>query len=469
MAITLTGTGGLFVRLGAIFKAIDSVADFLGTGDLSAGGLLSVGVQATNILTEFASNEQFVVDSLFSQRDAVRDAPATYMSYLRGLAETTIIEQAHRDVTLVSKDIDTALREVITQMANGNIYSPANDVDASTVSGSFGSVAGLFGSAGVGTGAGVVSVLRPDGRANEHVYAEVLDLVCDVDGQSGGTARSESFTVKGEPAKDALAFDWPGGSGSSTTLTVVDADIDAGTNLLTNGNFEDQTSNLPDNWALLVGTAGTTLLTETTTVNRTGKSVEFVGDGGGTLTSIAQTFDSATGTTAELKPNTVYQWCIFIRKSAGLAAGSMNIRLLDSSNTVISDDAATANSATLAHGSITTSFAAWTGTFVTPKDLPTTVKVGIRVSVALTSGESVFVDDFTFTEATQLYTGGPYVSLHAGATDFIAGDKFALTVANNYAGEFQQFFQRCFDMLSLGLQLPSDTGGTETIADSLIA
>ncbi len=148
----------------------------------------------------------------------------------------------------------------------------------------------------------------------------------------------------------------------------------------------------------------------------------------------------------------------------------MQIRLLDSANAAITDDAATANTITVTVATLTASFASYTGYFRTPKTIvPTgTYKLGVRVSTAITNAESIYVADLAVCEATLLYTGGPYAALFAGSTDFLTGDAFNLTIANNEAGEFQEYFQRAFNMRALGLQLPSDTGAAETLADSLI-
>src|SRR5262249_38216282 len=155
------------------------------------------------------------------------------------------------------------------------------------------------------------------------------------------------------------------------------------------------------------------------------------------------------------------------RKSAGAVAGVLNVRLIDSSNAVLSDDSGTNLSATVAVGGL--SSAAWTafsGFFCTPKSItPTgTYKLNIRLSTAVTNNESIYVDDLAFCEAAELYTSGPWMAVFAGVTNPLVGDRFNITIANNYAGDFQTYFDRVFDMKSIRLQLPSDTGGGETLA-----
>jgi hypothetical protein len=106
--------------------------------------------------------------------------------------------------------------------------------------------------------------------------------------------------------------------------------------------------------------------------------------------------------------------------------------------------------------------------FRLPDPVPATVKIRVRLSTALSSGSSIFIDHLALTPATQLYTGGPYAAIFSGATDFEIDDKWSLTVTNAQAGAFQTLFDRLFDMRSKGLLLPSATGAAETIDDALI-
>src|ERR1043166_6654358 len=132
-------------------------------------------------------------------RANARTAPAPLKAAMAEIAASTVVEQVNADVTLVSKDLTTALQEVITQMAGaGTIYAPdyyatANACTAGTPTAN---------AANTGTGVLVASVVRPDGRTSEHVYAENLEAVCTTDAQpggganSGGTARQETFTLR---------------------------------------------------------------------------------------------------------------------------------------------------------------------------------------------------------------------------------------------------------------------------------
>lgn len=81
--------------------------------------------------------------------------------------------------------------------------------------------------------------------------------------------------------------------------------------------------------------------------------------------------------------------------------------------------------------------------------------------------ESIYIDDMVVVAGRELYAGGPWVAAVGGATPAVNGDEWTLTVANNRAGKFQEWFNRVFDMSPKGLLLP--TSGTTLINDNLIA
>src|SRR5262245_36721602 len=106
MSITLTGTGGLFTRLGKIFQAFESNNVYI--GDTSIGSAspdldcLGNNGSYTEILAQFASNEQDLMRDLAEQRDALRTGQGAWKQYLIDLAKGVVIRQVDRDVTLVN-------------------------------------------------------------------------------------------------------------------------------------------------------------------------------------------------------------------------------------------------------------------------------------------------------------------------------------------------------------------------------
>lgn len=189
------------------------------------------------------------------------------------------------------------------------------------------------------------------------------------------------------------------------------------------------------------------------------RSLEFDSDGS-QLTEIRQA--------VTLEAGTVYAVNLLAKTDSVPAAGVLTVDLYDGS-AIINDDATTANSFTISAPGLTTSFVAKNGFFRTPTILPPIVYLRIRISTGVSNTSSVFIDQVQLVAATELYLGGPQVAIFAGSTPFQGEDTALLECTNNRAGEFQEWFERAFDMREKGLLLPSDTGASETQADSLIA
>lgn len=105
----------------------------------------------------------------------------------------------------------------------------------------------------------------------------------------------------------------------------------------------------------------------------------------------------------------------------------------------------------------------------TPSVLPASVYLRIRTSTAVSSGTSLFLDEMVLTPAVQLYTGGPLIAVITGGTNWQINDTFSIAATNDRAGVLQEWFERNFNMSSLGLLLPSNGSGSETIPDSVVA
>jgi hypothetical protein len=197
------------------------------------------------------------------------------------------------------------------------------------------------------------------------------------------------------------------------------------------------------------------------------RAMEFDSDGS-QLTTIQQPV-----TLAALKQYAVNLWAM---ADVVPVAGVITVDLVDGiGGSVIADQAGTNNSFTITCSALTTSFVAKNGVFRTPKILPTTVYLRIRITTAISAGTSVFLDHCAMDEMTELYKGGPSAKIFSGKTSFFKGDSqvlpdyFVLTTTNDRAGEFQEWFDRNFLMREKGLLLPSNAAGGETQADSLIA
>jgi hypothetical protein len=211
------------------------------------------------------------------------------------------------------------------------------------------------------------------------------------------------------------------------------------------------------------GIAHATPTAASANVIRGARSVEMDANGSEN-TAIAQELS--------LTAETQYAFCIHAKVDVAPAAGVITVSLNDGltgSATVLNDEAGTANSFTIDATGLTTAWSNHTGVFRTAKNLVSPVWLRIHQSTAVSAGTSVFLDQAILTPMTQLYTGGLYAALFTGDTDWDVDDLLTLPVTNDRAGAIHEWFNRTFSLRTNNLLLPTDTGGTETQADTLIA
>lgn len=468
MPVTLIGAGGLFTRLGKIGFAINSVRDFLRAGDLSAGGIKSLGVNADAIVDAFESSRQDLSYPVYPARDTYRKAHGTYLAALRTLAQNVLVEMVNDDTPLPAKTVLEALKELRRQMIATSDYISPPTVSATVAAGG----------SNVGTGKLIASVKAASGVQLDYLFEEVVKATVVTDGQGTGTEGKETFSIKGEAAQlDYLAYDWPLGSGASVSLNAVDADVNNdGKNVLQNSSFATySTANAPDNWPKDTGTPGTTYGQATGSNSYKGNSGLYIAGNGVELTSLSQPFSTtpsttlnAGGTSYAIKPSTVYGINFWAKVSSAPAAGVMEVALIDGAGNITTDAEGVENKITQAVTALDANWLAINGFFRTPAAHPASgYKLRIRLTTAITNTHTLYLDHFAMTPATQLYAGGPYVAIFSGATEFLIDDYFNITVANDYGSKWAVLLERLFGLRALGVIIPSDP--TETILDSLIA
>ncbi|MBV8086827.1 MAG: hypothetical protein JO247_18635, partial [Chloroflexi bacterium] len=385
-------------------------------------------------------------------------------------ASNTVQQMANADTPLAQVTLSNALSLLISQMigSSDSINSSSVSIGAQTAVGS-----------PSGNPVIVVSDYTPAGLIYQTVLPETLTWTCTADSQSGtATAGQEPLAVSGAAALANWAYNWPGGSGLSTSLNCVDASVDsaggASGNLLTNGDFETFTNtNVPDNWVLLVGTAGTNVAREA--VPYTGSySLGLLGDGS-TLPAVYQPFNTAKstvlnngGTPSRLQPSSLYAFNLWYKLSiASPSAGVLQVSLTDGSNAIVNDQAGNANAFTVSLPGVgNTSWHALSGVIRTPAVLPAQLRLRVRQSTALDNSNIVYVDRLALTPLSTLYKGGLSAAAFSGSNKLIKGDSWTFAVTNTM-GVFAAYLERAFGLRNLGLQIPYS--GSPTIADSLVA
>jgi hypothetical protein len=459
MALTYDGSNGLFTRLGALVFMMDAVR----THQLNLKTLLA------NVQLEYSSTDAYMIEVLAGNIERRIAEAGGVLNDVRAAAERTIIEMCFTEAntsgaanTMRSRQITDALVWLIRQMD-----ADSEKINGTTITKS----SATYGGSNVGNGQFVYNFDAPNillGSTADwpNVRTETLEARCVQDAANGAISRgAEVFEIRGQPAYAPLDYRFPAGSGTLTRVVSVSAAIDAGgiyENQLTNSDFEDQTSNLPDQWALVTGTAGTQFQTETGTFYRGARSIKL--NAGSGAFNIRQQLGASGGTLGRLTPDRPYVIAVAYKIDTG-CTGVIRISVKDGSGNII-DSGGFASTITLTGGS-----ASWVISSITirsPRNIPQTTYLHIESTTALTTA-AAYIDEVIVAELVPIAQGGQAVGLLAGSTDWRADDNGRFTFTNLNEGAFVRAFDRLFDMYGKGLSLPQNYLGTETIDDALIA
>jgi len=238
MAVNITT---LMTRLGHFF--------FVGeAANTTLGSTVPTRVDAAlaGLGTGLGAQYEGVRDTILDGQNTLQTAGSAGNAALIQQPVQELILQTVKADKPAAATLDLAIRELIKQFEDGT-----ESFDASTIGSSL-----AYDSGNVGTGVGLVSTKRADGRSCMFAFAEALRMtVGSIDDNGLAT-----FNILGAPLINALMPTWPGGSGASTQ-TVGKTASSTG-NLVTNGTFEDSDDNsahLPLGWIASVATLGTTL------------------------------------------------------------------------------------------------------------------------------------------------------------------------------------------------------------------
>lgn len=457
MALTLTGSGGVFTRLGKIFGMMSDVRTHMS----------DIETEIADVQGAYSAADSWMVASLVAAKEARIAQAGGVMNDLRAIAIDTLVEMCWADSQtglsgiLPRKDLESALLYLI------------RDMDAAVASvnlntSSVGSPA--LGAGNTGTGKLVVSVEptnlpTPNVATMSNVRNEKLEVRCIQDAQGQAILKgAETFEIRGLAAYDNLDRRFPAGSGVRQSISCVSAAIDAGgvgQNMLRNTDFENfTTASVADYWTTVTGTAGTHFGQETTTFLRGASAFKMIGDGT-VLAEVRQQLGSTAGTPAQIQAGRLYCLAVWIRHSTGSGAGNVRIQLEDAAGTAISGTTIDTTSA------VGTSFTHKTIVFRAPNVLPSTVYVSIEQSTALAAAGVMYIDELCLVEMVQIAPGGCAITMFAGATDWVIDDRISVKTDNDGLGLFVVYFDIAFNMYEKGLFLPQ--AASETINDNLIS
>ncbi len=400
------------------------------------------------------------------------ESPCSLMQTLaQGIINTLVFNaQPQINQNLTTPNLGASINYVLQQMAAQN---------ATVLQMTVGATPGPF--AGVGNGVVNASLRRPfDGRYLENTFQEILTFTCTADSYIGGTAPfNEQFAVTGEGAEsNVFAFDWPLGSNGQISINAIDGDTSNGAgNLLTNSGFTTWTLNVPNNWTLAVGTAGVNIQQNSSIVYSAGSSLQMIGDGSGTLTSLVQPMNSGTGSGSTLSEQTQYSVNFYIRSGGTIPIqGVLQVDLIDGNGTIINDQGGTPNSFTIDLTTLSVNWAPFPGNFRLPENTPSAYSFRAHLTTPLPNGVFIYIDKVSMGLSQQVYTQGPFVALHSGNIPFVQSPvpdytTCQITNSRGAGGTLSTFQVLWYQLVSLAAQfevlLPSSLA--PTISDGLIS
>ena len=432
------GYSNLFTqRLKAIISAVNLMDDWY----------TDMETIRTDINTKFvAASSQNMLGVMLSTVDSALNSGFSAIQNMAFQASTVLTDRTtilNELPQLTSSDVQSVLRMLIEDMNNNS-----QTVAASTVT--IGSVTSSKTNTNAGT---VVLSKKLSGIDNPAFYAaanreyanidsqlsltsDSLRVVCTADSELDGTSMGyERFTISGKPQAPSLLHYLSKGSGGPTNVSTAQASsiIDLG--------FDSFTSNVPNGWTVVAGTAGTHFLAETTeVVYSTGSSLEIAGN-----CELSLNIANIT------QPLGHYN-CGFLIKSDGLVTGAtLNIFFegtgytTEATGNEISMDATALNAQT--------SFDIENFAVVLPKSTPSDLT--LRIEVTGMSAGKIYLDFGWLSRPA--YHDGIAVQVIAGREVFLRDDSFAFDVTNNDSGTYQKFFRDVY-----GVQLP--TSGSPSIA-----
>lgn len=182
-------------------------------------------------------------------------------------------------------------------------------------------------------------------------------------------------------------------------------------------------------------------------VARGGRCLEIVGNGS-QLTSLLVPIT--------LSAKTCYAMNLWAVVDVVPAAGVLEVALVDgTSGDVLTDDQGADNSFVVDLTALTTDHSAHNGCFHTPTTLPRAVYLRVRLTTALSSGTSLFLDELCMVQMTRLYSGGPYLAVFSGPLEFELDDYVEIAVTNSQAGVIHSWLNRLLNLSGKDLMLPT--------------
>lgn len=285
---------------------------------------------------------------------------------------------------------------------------------------------------------------------SELIVPETITFRCIADSYYDGlTEGAEQFEVTGNLPDQQHGVQTYEGSGTIGTFSAAHADT---AQYLSNADFENwSVTNVPDNWTIDAGTAGTHIFEETNAslVYHGGSSLHFLGTGAQATIQVSQAPPAGA-----LKAGRMYFVSLRLRCDSAPAAGDFLCSFSGTGYTPGSSE-----KITIAAASLPTSFTLYSFVALMPLNLPSDMKLILQWSGTPSITKDIYCDDVSIQPVN--YAAGFGANIVRGSVPFVRDDRFTVALTNT-EGVFAAFFRRAF-----GIQLRSNAAAGETISDSL--
>lgn len=378
--------------------------------------------------------EKIDVESLYAQSETINSTLDSTKQTIKQYADNAILRLVESES--YPADLDGDIPAILGQMRK-DMLSAGHYILLNTAT----IALPASGATNVGSGYPVVHGYDPTyAIENNGIFKpEIISITCTADGQLGGTGGSETFSIIGEKIYPVES--------NTVTGTGVGPEMQtagAGT-LLTNGDFEEWTGNVPASWDIVAGAASANILVNSATPAY------------GTL-GLQLKETAAVNPKIKQDLNTVLG-----KETKYLLTAMVKADTVTSGNIVIKIDGTGLSYSGSAIINIGSSYPAtntrYTAVFDTPNNVPSDINIYALLSGA-TANELVDIDDITITP--MVIHGGMYFGFARGLTDNVTKDKWTVTVSNSRAANLNTFLGDYY-----GFQMPVSSAGASTVVDTL--
>ena len=476
-SIIVGSSGGDFLpRFGALVETFNAIEVDQAAYTDNMNDILNRWVASSEISTSNRWTD--TVGDLEKERNQHRSAMNGWKSLLLRRGRETLISTARKYLEVPVQSPQDAVEEIGVAMRSTGATVDANTVAYSSVTSatstkitatgvSFSMASGGWTYGGHADGTGNTGrshiFVSPNSQyltgipTNEGLISEAATVRCVADKDTGAAAGLERFGVLSIPARPSPeVYSSRYGAGGNTFLTVA-----GNGGVLTNGNFETLSTNCPASWDIENTAAvveGTHILQSTDVTFRTGgNSLKFLGSSGDVPISVRQTVSLTPG---------VYHAALEVLANTDSPDTDVRFGLwnVDACGWYANALSATCAVAVTAGQFSSTDFSLKTGIWEVTSPVPT---LAFRIAtteqggggVDLGAAEALYFGEATLQRPARY--NGLWWSIFRGTVDPIVDDQAEIRFVNQREGAFQTFFTRAW-----GRQLPSATGGTETISDS---